>query len=77
MERMKELLSDTRIITCIVILTFMTSMFVGYKVREYQLEQAHARYKQERLEAYMAFNQLIEKYANMAQNIETGREGLK
>ena len=74
MKKIMNILSDTRIVISIVGITFVSSVFVGYKVREYQIQKAHELYKQQRVEAYMEYQALLEKYMNMAKDIEADRD---
>ena len=73
MTRIKELLNNKGIICIIVLLTFTASIFTGYKIQEYRLEKAHARYKAERVEAYMEYQEGMKgmKLAEKADYINT------
>ena len=70
MKKISNILNDSRIIISLVTLTFIGSIFAGYKIREHQIQKAHELYKQQRVESYMQYQALLEKYMNMAEGIE-------
>ena len=60
-----------------VILTvglLISSMFIGYHIREKQIEEARAKIREERSIAYSQFLDLLYKYENMANDIQVNRD---
>ena len=74
----KEIFSNEK--SCVTIALLLTtallivSMAVGYNLRAKQLEEAHARAKEERQLAYSEFLDLLYKYENMANDVQVDRD---
>ena len=74
----KEIFSNEK--SCVTIALLLTtvlligSMIIGYNLRERQIEEAHARAKEERQLAYSEFLDLLYKYENMANDVQVDRD---
>ena len=74
----KEIFNNEK--SCVTIALLLTtallivSMAVGYNLRAKQIEEAHARAKEERQLAYSEFLDLLYKYENMANDVQVDRD---